>query len=317
MEHICPEILIISNQYDFSTDHVVYQLYIKGVPYLRLNRDQFSNFKITFFPTEPLVYGETEDFTFEIRPNVLKAIYFRAPTFLRDIYQPDLSTEEQLQRSQWTAFVRSLIVFENILWVNHPVATYKAEVKPYQLYIAKQIGFDIPKTVIANYYADFIQKDKLAIKTIEPAILRVGRNEAFIYTNIVSTQEIKNAYLRSAPIIIQEALVPKIDIRVTVIGEKVFAVSILKGERGINIDWRLEKNNVNYKPIKLKDNLEEMCIKLVKKLNLNFGAIDLCYCKGNYYFLEINPTGEWAWLLEPTGYNIDEVIANLLINRNV
>jgi glutathione synthase/RimK-type ligase-like ATP-grasp enzyme len=36
---------------------------------------------------------------------------------------------------------------------------------------------------------------------------------------------------------------------------------------------------------------------LLEALGLNFGAIDLVESKGSYFFIEINPTGEWGWLV--------------------
>jgi glutathione synthase/RimK-type ligase-like ATP-grasp enzyme len=150
LEKIRPKILIISNKHDYSTDYVTFQLNRKNATYLRLNRDQFTEFKINLIPSEQKLFGETKEFAFEISPKILESIYFRAPIYLRDNYQPNLSPSEQLSRSQWTAFMRALMIFDNVLWVNHPQATYKAEVKPYQLYLAKKIGFNIPKTTISN-----------------------------------------------------------------------------------------------------------------------------------------------------------------------
>lgn len=315
MEKICPEVLIISNLRDYSTDHISFLLNKKGVSYLRLNRDQFSDSKISFIPASQKIFGETNDFCFEITSRSLRAIYFRAPVFLRDNYQPNLSLNKQLSRSQWEAFVRGLTVFDNVLWVNHPQATYKAEIKPFQLYMAKKIGFDVPNTFITNKidYKNFKKGEKIAIKTLDPVILRINGREGFIYTNIVSRDELLKADISSAPIILQEALIPKIDIRVTVIGNVVFAVDIKKNDKGINKDWRLEKGNVRYKKMKLPSGIINRCLTLVDKLDLKFGAIDLVFHKGKYYFLEINPTGEWAWLMENAELRIDKAITRLLL----
>jgi len=36
-----------------------------------------------------------------------------------------------------------------------------------------------------------------------------------------------------------------------------------------------------------------------------------------YYFIEINPTGEWAWLVETAGLNIPIGICDFLLGRNI
>jgi len=315
MDKIRPKILIISNMHDYSTDHIAFQLNKAKASYLRLNRDQLADFKISFIPTDRKLFGETNDFSFEITSDLLKAVYFRAPVYLRDNYQPNLSPDKQLSRSQWEAFIRGLTVFDNVLWVNHPQATYKAEIKPYQLYMAKKIGFDTPTTIITNTIdkKNIARGEKRAIKTLDPVILKIGNKEGFIYTNIVDYDELLKANISSAPIISQEALVPKIDIRVTVIGKIVFAVSIMQNNKGIDKDWRLEKDNVRYKNIKLPVEIKKKCIALIDKLGLKFGAIDLALHNGKYYFFEINPTGEWAWLMENTKLGIDKAITRLLL----
>ena len=64
MEYISPEVLIISNLHDYSTDHVVFQLNKLNVPYLRLNRDQFSEYTLNLNPNSNRLYGHTKEFDF-------------------------------------------------------------------------------------------------------------------------------------------------------------------------------------------------------------------------------------------------------------
>jgi predicted ATP-grasp superfamily ATP-dependent carboligase len=313
MDYISPNVLIISNLHDYSTDHVVYQLNKMEIPYLRLNRDQFSGYKIYLNPESNTLSGFTKEFQFEIEPESLNSIYFRAPIYLRANPRTILPVEEQLSRSQWASFLRSLVIFEDVLWVNDPKATYNAETKPYQLKIAKKIGFNIPKTLITNSIpSKNFFGEKIVVKTLDPAIFNLGDQESFIYSNIIYFEELSNSDLSSSPIILQEALIPKIDVRVTVVKNFVFAVTIKKGDKGIDMDWRLEKDNLEYDVIELPSKIRDKCIRLLKELELNFGCIDLIIHNGNYYFIEINPTGEWDWLMHNLNLNIDKKIAKLL-----
>lgn len=316
LQTIYPEVLIISNKHDYSTDNVTYSLRKYNSSYLRLNRDQFEEMKLNLDPLTPKLYGETSEYKFIIDETKLKSIYFRAPTFLRDNYQPELRPVEQLARSQWAAFVRAISVFENVKWFNKPKNTYQAEIKPFQLKKAAEIGFEIPETIITND-SDINSKkfdyNNIILKSLDTVLLKLDNKEGFVYTNTVSRDDINNADLSKAPVILQQPLIPKVDIRVTVIEDKVFAVSIKKDGSGIDKDWRIEKYNVQYESIKLSSDLERKCVKLLKKLGLNFGAIDLAYYNNKFYFIEINPTGEWSWLLSHVDYPIDKTIAEVLI----
>lgn len=55
----------------------------------------------------------------------------------------------------------------------------------------------------------------------------------------------------------------------------------------------------------------------MKKLELNFGGIDLAIVSGEYYFIEVNPTGEWGWLEVKTGTNISKTIKRALAGDRV
>lgn len=306
-----PEVLIISNRYDFSSDFVSVELNRQKIPYLRINRDELKDYVIEFNPIIPIIKGSFKDIKFTISKDNLKSVYYRAPTFLRDIFQDNISDEEQLIRSQWTAFVRSICVFENINWLNNPTDIYKAEIKPYQLFIANKIGFNLPETFISNKTGQ-INSKYTAIKSIDTAIINLDEKEGFVYTELYETENLPyNKFL--SPFFSQQGLVPKTDIRVTVIEDEVIAIKIFKNDtENIEIDWRRYKDELNYEVIELPKRINQLCVQFLKEFNLKFGGIDLIYHNNDYYFIEINPTGEWSWLQQNTGFKIDEIIVNSL-----
>jgi len=306
-----PNVLLISNRFDFSTDFIAVELANQGVDFIRINRDELKDYTIEFDPIKPEIKASYNDYTFSISTEHLKSIYFRAPTFLRDIIQDGLSEEEQLIRTQWAAFVRSLCVFENVKWLNNPTDIYKAEIKPYQLFLANKLGIKIPKTMVSNVTlnSDF---EYQAIKSIDTAIVSSGENEGFVYTEIYKKNELEEVKYTS-PFFIQQGLIPKIDIRVTVVENEVIAIKIT-GTNKIDEDWRRYKDELNYTIFELPKEVHDFCINYTKKLNLNFGAIDLVLHNNDFYFIEINPTGEWSWLQKSTGFNFDKIIVRSLIN---
>lgn len=294
------EILIISNKLDFTTDYVCWELKNRNANYLRVNRDEFDKYNIILnvLDSESLML-ETDNRVYYCGKENLKAIYYRAPIYLRDIYQPYLSEEQQLYRTQWAAFVRNLTVFEDVFWMNNPISTFKAENKLLQLKYAQKIGFLCPCTVIANNgLVEGIKDEKdYIVKSLDTAVLRIEDKEAFVYSNVVKGREIKAASLNISPVVIQDYIYPKTDIRVTVVGNTIFGVKIVKDNRGVEGDWRKMKDDLDFIPIHMPDDINEKCIQLVKMLGLTFGAIDLIESNGQFYFIEINPTGEWAWLV--------------------
>ncbi len=256
---------------------------------------------------------EIEGQYYEINDSLM-GVYYRAPVYIR--YYEHSDKYEQLYKSQWMAFIKNMMFFDKACWMNDPQATYKAENKMVQLKYAADIGFRTPKTFVTNTDNKQIVKEKnYVVKSIDTLFLRYNNKEAFLYSNIINGQQIKTSNLSSAPIVVQELLEPKEDIRVTVVGEKVFAVKIIMNNKGIVDDWRKQKENVRYVAMELPINIVKMCIKILKKFRLLFGGIDLIYHNGVYYFIEINPTGEWAWLVENTNYDIHKEIVNVLCHK--
>ena len=55
----------------------------------------------------------------------------------------------------------------------------------------------------------------------------------------------------------------------------------------------------------------------MKQLNLTFGGIDLALVGNKFYFIEVNPTGEWGWLTSCVKLPIDKAIVNTLVDRGL
>nr|WP_255574574.1 hypothetical protein [Halobacillus sp. Nhm2S1] len=212
------------------------------------------------------------------------------------------------------------MIFEQCKWINHPRSIYFAENKSVQLKKASQVGFIIPKTQVTNTgeYLNLVEpkNENVIVKGIDTVYLNNGDHQSFTYTNVITKAEIQHEDLSKAPVFFQEYLFPKTDIRVTIIDNLVFAVSILEDMKGIQGDWRLRKDNVTYNPIKLPREIEKKCIKLVKELDLIYGAIDLVFIRNKYVFIEINPTGEWAWLVEQANLRIDKALVSVILESS-
>lgn len=292
------QVLILSSIHDFATDLVVQRLRERGIEYVRMNREQFPELRISFDPIAPAmkVTGLGIDAVVDQR---LNSVWFRSPVFLRNASGVVLDPAEQLARSQWAAFLRSMMVFGSARWMNDPAAIYKAEAKPFQLQVADRCGFAVPRTIVGNDVSELRRhfSEELVIKSIDTVYLRDGADALFAYTSVLSITDLTDANLHAAPVIAQEFISPKKDVRVTVVGDRAFAYEILVDGKAAPGDWRLHKRDqLQYLQIELAPGIERKCVDLCAQLGLPFGAIDLIDSDGNFIFVEVNPTGEWAWL---------------------
>lgn len=309
------EYLIISSTIDYSTDLVCYRLLNAGKSFYRLNRDEFSKHRIEVDLQKKDMIIEIENKVYIANFERLKGIYFRAPVFLRTQSKKKLTLNEQLERNQWSSFLRNLIVFRNAFWINNPVDIYRAENKMFQLCIAQECGFKIPRTMITNSSnIQISNSSKYIIKSLDTALFFDidNKREMFTYSNVVSGEELKEYDLKQAPIFVQEFLEPKIDCRITYVKGKTFSVKILKDKVGVYGDWRFNKDQLDYVIFDLPDNVQCSICRLMDKLSLSFGGIDLALVDDDYYFIEVNPTGEWGWLEVRTGMKISKAIGEAL-----
>ena len=80
------------------------------------------------------------------------------------------------------------------------------------------------------------------------------------------------------------------------------------------LDWRTNKVGLEFALCLLPAELVSRRRTLVKALGLKFGAIDLVESNGKFFFLEINPNGEWGWLQKTVGVPIADSLVDLRIN---
>jgi glutathione synthase/RimK-type ligase-like ATP-grasp enzyme len=122
------------------------------------------------------------------------------------------------------------------------------------------------------------------------------------------------------PSIIQEEIEKEIEIRVFIAEAKFYSMAIFSQNSGRtdvdfrNYDHNKPNRNVPYTlPLKVKSAIK----RLMKGLGINTGSVDLIKNKaGEYYFLEVNPSGQYGMVSQPCNFNINRDIAEILIKHN-
>lgn len=209
----------------------------------------------------------------------------------------------------------------NKKWIDDPWIIQKVENKIYQLSIASKY-FLIPNTIITSDPAKvkkFYKSNnkKIIIKTLTS----VPMIDKVLYTNRVTEEHFYDIdSLKMSPSIFQEEIYPKAyELRITIVGNQIFAVKINAcGDEKIMLDWRkkpkLNDFEVKMEPIELPEEIRNKIFNFMEEIGLKYGCIDLVVKpNGEYIFFEINPNGQWYFIQVHTGSQIAIAIANLLI----
>ena len=198
-------------------------------------------------------------------------------------------------------------------WVNPRCEDESAHHKPYQWAIAQKVGLHLPRTLVTNQ-PDIAQKfisEMGERKTIFKAFL--ASIEEWRETRLVERDDLDRLDLvRYAPVIFQE-YVDGVDLRITVVGKKVFAAEIDARKTSYPFDMRMVIGETSIRPVELPPEILKSILELQDRLGLYYGAIDMRRtAKGEYFFFEVNPAGEWLFIERHTGMEISQAVADFL-----
>ena len=113
----------------------------------------------------------------------------------------------------------------------------------------------------------------------------------------------------------QEKIDKDFEIRSFYLDGKLWSTAIIsQNDEQTKIDYRKYNSNIPNRNVsyKLPNEIEEKADKLMKLLDLNCGSIDFIKSGDKFYFLEINPTGQFLGLSITCNYNLDKEIASYL-----
>ncbi len=241
-------------------------------------------------------------------------------------------------QDEWQAALGNLYYLtQDLPWVNPLDRDFISGAKLEQLNLARQAGLHIPRTLVTldpNELRSFLRScpNGVAIKRLSdrPSLFRASKYRVMLYTHRITEADLSRFDLESiriAPCHFQEYVPKKSELRVFVVGKRVFPVEIFsQADRQTEIDWRrypLKKGpdgwEIDYSrwrcaPVELPARVLRSCRIVVRSMGLRYAAIDMIRSKnGEYVFLEANNPGAWAWIERQTGLPISEAIVDILL----
>ena len=320
-----PDVLLVTTKLDRASDTVADALKRTDTRFYRLNTEDLpvgAKSSCKFQTDAHRLCWHSEGRTTSL--DGVKRVWFRRhrlPALPTDTVPAH--AEYCLRESQW--FVRGLLwnLAEQVRpanWMSLPVNIQRAESKMLQLHVAGRVGLAYPETLISNNPDEirifFAQQDgRVVAKPLRLGFFDYGNVQTAAYTTAVSTADLAtDGPLAVAPVIYQRHLEKRCDIRVTIIGDSIYAAAIHSQDvDSARVDWRRADVDLAHEVHVLPDEIATACRRLMKALNLHFGAIDLVLTPTDqYHFLEINPNGQWLWLEDKLGFPISERIMEWL-----
>ncbi|MBS0610101.1 MAG: alpha-L-glutamate ligase [Proteobacteria bacterium] len=198
-------------------------------------------------------------------------------------------------------------------WINPRGADDAAHRKPLQWTQAAAVGLALPPTCVttsAEAARTFCQAQHGEGVVFKPFLASIAD---WRETRLVEAEDLDRLDLvRLAPVIFQRCI-RGVDLRVTMIGDAIFAAEIDARDSDYPVDMRMVIGQAKMRAVDLPDALAERLRALMRRLGLVYGAIDLKQdARGDYYFLEVNPAGQWLFVESRTGLPITQAHADAL-----
>jgi hypothetical protein len=308
-------LLIVTNREDLAVDFMITKLRERNFPYFRLNCEELASARVDVRLGAQAAMRLIEIAGTSVDLETVGCVWFR-----RAIRPQALSTTAPEFRAFAAAELRHL--FEGIVadpavrWVNRYEVSELAERKPYQLRLAAGCGLLIPSTLISNdpvALAEFTNSHSRTIcKPLSQGLVELNREWYAVHTREVQAAAFEHPDgLGGVPVMVQQLVPRGVDIRLTIIGADIYPVEVITPADS-PIDWRAVGEGVSYRICEVPAVVEQGCRTLMAQLGITYGAFDFIRTdSGEWYFLEVNPAGEWAWLEVALGLPMRESFLSL------
>jgi hypothetical protein len=320
-------VLVLTNPCDVVADRVVQRMRDNGCPVARFDP---ANMPLRCTMTMGIGPNAGPPYLFRnygpgIRLDQVKSIWYRHPgAFVLPAYSSGHT--KRFAASELAMALGGALRSLDCFWMNRPGAIVEADYKVDQLVRAAQAGLLVPETCVTSQSAhaeSFVREHdgKVVIKVLGDPDIYAPEEGPDIIGNIFTSrlradEPVPFERVRDAPVLLQEEIPKQADIRVTVVGDVVSAVSIdSQGTKESTVDWRRGGPGLPHHVIELPRPLRAQLLGLVRCYDLSFAAIDMVLnTTGHYVFLELNPNGEWGWLERVTDLDISATVSAVLMN---
>lgn len=308
------QILIVTHSGDLHADLVAERLLARDARVFRLNLDRFpAEYRLDLrqidgAPSGALMHLPTRS---EIAATDIGAVWTRKAGDFRFLSDEAFGPQERAYAIAETHHIlTSFLLTTDGYWMNHPMASQGAMWKGEQLQRAARFGFRVPPSLTTND-GDAVRRFRSAVggeiifKPLSSPSLggddvdaadRIVPNLAT--TLITAEHEGMLDAVNELPGFFQRYIPKRYELRVTVIGDRVFAARIdSQNDARTRTDYRDFSAEIDYTAETLPLEIERRCRDFVHSYGLTFGAIDLIFTpEGEYVFLENNPAGQFLFV---------------------
>ncbi len=192
---------------------------------------------------------------------------------------------------------------------------------------ASNVGLKVPDSIITVSKEELMyfrkKHGRIITKSLDNNFSYYDKTDKIIfnqYTHLFSDQDYESIPEKFAPTLFQEYAEKAYEIRIFILLDILYPVAILSQlQDNTVVDVRnYDSKKMNrYVPCTLPQEIKNKLIRLMANCNLNTGSVDMIKSPtGEYYFLEVNPIGQFGYVSDACNYNIEHKIAQKLMTAH-
>ncbi|WP_406115208.1 ATP-grasp ribosomal peptide maturase [Kitasatospora purpeofusca] len=311
-------VLVLTADLDPTADLVIVELNRRGIPVVRIDPGDFpAKLSLTAVSDgrgwRGTVCGQHQDMSV----SEIRSVYYRRPS---DHRLPDAldKSHHEWSRAEAIAGFGGVLASLECVWVNHPHTNRRAALKPLALAEAIRAGLAVPRTLITNepeQARNFVRRLPCGLAAYKPLGStmppQTGDDRTVLWTNRVTADEITTAVSLTAHQF-QEWIDKAYEVRLTVVGDELFAAEIHAGSKASRVDFRTDYDSLTYRVCVVPEGIADGVRSLMAAFGLRYAALDFLVDKdGAWFFVDLNPNGRFGFvpdLRDP----IATALANLL-----
>ena len=287
-------LFVLTTSFDTTVDLIIRDMGTDGV--FRYNFDLWRDYKLSLTPGGFRIEDPTGRV---IESRTTSKFLLGKPWRSKDMFPgEDVEDEDRYYEEEMWYALREIA---NLLWADGKIVLVEplvdARVGKFVQLDAARVFFNVP-TYQFSVGAPF-EKAKgrgyvaksLTFETIGPE-----SEGATLFTTKVDTDQLSPG----VPWFVQECITAETDVTVQVVRDEAFAFELDRRPfMDKTVDWRelaADETSGEWQPHILPEDTEKKIFAFMDRLGLHFGRLDFLLGKGVYYFLEVNPSGQWGWL---------------------
>lgn len=246
------------------------------------------------------------------------------PGWIRRVAPPDwtdgllLESHESAIKTAWLTLLTGIIRTSGVRWLTPLEPLVSAENKLIQYTAAAAGGVQIPKTVVCSDPANALRVvgDPLVLKPLGPGHFYDQGMPQVVYASEVARDDPALAALGTVAFIAQERLRAQRHLRVVTVRNQAWTAAL--DAPGLPLDWRGDISAHHaFEPEHTPQQVQEGALGLASSLGLGYSSQDWIETADGYWFLDLNPSGQWLFLPEPVSQQVTFAMAAWLGGKDL